>query len=693
MVTVVNLKKIGIIIILLFGILCFRSNNIYSQANLLNKKISLSLSNIKLKNALIYIGDKGSFKFSYNAEIINNDSIISINVNSESVKKILDKIFDNTMQYKIVGNHIVLLGNEKRKRLQKEDKNKNYEITGYIIDSQTGEKIKNATVYDIDGKRTVITDNNGHYVILIPPDKEFRGLTYCKRGYLDTVIIIRPINHSKIDMHLNPKFLVVDKMPAKKIQTDTNRIDTEPIVNWLVDEELIIHSQNLDIYEKRIGQVSFLPYAGAHTSLNGAIVNNLSLNILAGYSDGVEGVEIGGILNIDRSYVNGVQIAGFGNIVGKYTRGVQIAGFFNKNTGSIKGVQIAGFNNIVLDKITGVQIAGFSNVLNGKMKGFQVAGFHNHTTKDVDGAQIAGFINKNTGSIKGVQIAGFNNIVLDKITGVQIAGFSNVLNGKMKGFQVAGFHNHTTKDVDGVQIAGFINSTKQDVVLMQIAGFINYCKNVTGIQIAGFLNHTENVRGGLQIAGFLNYTKDLKGVQIGFINVADTSLGASIGFLNHIKKGYRAIEISANEIFCTNLLYKSGTRKFYNIYNAGIDPNNYEKWSVGVGIGSITKLNKTFAINFELISSVVNETRPWEDELNLLSKINTAMEIKIFKHFSLVAGPSINFHVSAITNPETGNFSSTIALNPFYENTFGKNQIQMWIGGRVAFRFIISKNV
>ena len=629
MVTVVNLKKIGIIIILLFGILCFRSNNIYSQANLLNKKISLSLSNIKLKNALIYIGDKGSFKFSYNAEIINNDSIISINVNSESVKKILDKIFDNTMQYKIVGNHIVLLGNEKRKRLQKEDKNKNYEITGYIIDSQTGEKIKNATVYDIDGKRTVITDNNGHYVILIPPDKEFRGLTYCKRGYLDTVIIIRPINHSKIDMHLNPKFLVVDKMPAKKIQTDTNRIDTEPIVNWLVDEELIIHSQNLDIYEKRIGQVSFLPYAGAHTSLNGAIVNNLSLNILAGYSDGVEGVEIGGILNIDRSYVNGVQIAGFGNIVGKYTRGVQIAGFFNKNTGSIKGVQIAGFNNIVLDKITGVQIAGFSNVLNGKMKGFQVAGFH----------------------------------------------------------------NHTTKDVDGVQIAGFINSTKQDVVLMQIAGFINYCKNVTGIQIAGFLNHTENVRGGLQIAGFLNYTKDLKGVQIGFINVADTSLGASIGFLNHIKKGYRAIEISANEIFCTNLLYKSGTRKFYNIYNAGIDPNNYEKWSVGVGIGSITKLNKTFAINFELISSVVNETRPWEDELNLLSKINTAMEIKIFKHFSLVAGPSINFHVSAITNPETGNFSSTIALNPFYENTFGKNQIQMWIGGRVAFRFIISKNV
>jgi len=170
-------------------------------------------------------------------------------------------------------------------------------------------------------------------------------------------------------------------------------------------------------------------------------------------------------------------------------------------------------------------------------------------------------------------------------------------------------------------------------------------------------------------------------------------LGASIGFFNHIKKGYRAIEISANEIFYTNLSYKSGTRNFYNIYNAGIDPNNYEKWSVGVGIGSITKLNKTFAINFELISSAVNETKVWEDELNLLSKINTVMEIKIFKHFSFVAGPAINFHVSAITNSEIGNFSSTIALNPFYENTFGKNQIQMWIGGRAAFRFIISKNV
>ncbi|MFH2141455.1 MAG: STN and carboxypeptidase regulatory-like domain-containing protein [Bacteroidota bacterium] len=606
--------------------LLFSFTKTSAQQTPLNKSISLNVSNITIQNALILIGEKGNFNFSYNSSIIDNDKIVSINAKNSSVEAVLNEILDKNIKYEVVGNHVVLLGKNRIKN--KETKDIEYIISGYIIDSSTGKIIRSATIYDIDGKTTSITDSIGYYSISIPANKEFRGLTYCKRGYLDTVIIIRPSEIKKIDMPLRPKAKSIEKMPAKEIAPIPNQFDNQIIVNWVVPPEALSHSNNLVLYEKRIGQVSFLPFPGTHTSVNGATVNYASLNVIAGFSDGVEGMEIGGVLNIDRSYVKGFQVAGFGNIVGKKTNGVQIAGFFNINTGSISGVQIAGFNNVVNDTITGVQIAGFTNLLRGKMNGVQIAGFY----------------------------------------------------------------NHTTKDVEGVQIAGFANTTKQDVVLLQIGGFYNYCKNVKGFQIAGFANFTNDIKRGFQIAGFLNYARKVEACQIGFLNICDTTTGISIGFLNHIKKGYRSVDLSGNEIFSANISYRSGIKKFYNIYNFGVDPSDTKRWNVGIGIGTISKLNKTFALHTELLSTAVNETKLWEDELNLLNRLSSSIELKIMKRFSLISGPALNFHVSAVTDTETGLFTSAIAENAFYEWNFGKNRAQLWLGFNIALRFIVSKN-
>lgn len=617
------------IIFVLFLFVVFVGSNALSQENYLNKKITISISKQKLKNVLNTIGTKAGFEFSYNVELYNFDSIVSINAENKSVKKILDKLFDNKIEYKIVGRHIVLLNNNEIKKVEKEHKALSYEITGYIIDSETGKKVRNATIYDIDGESFSSTNENGYYTIDIPTDKEFRGLSYCKRGYLDTVIIIKPIDYKSLNIELIPKYPEVEKMPLKTLEEDTNKLKGEPIVNFLVNSESIDNIDNIEIYEKRIGQVSIIPFTGTNREISGAIVNNLSLNVFAGYADGVDGVEVGSFVNIDRSYVNGVQVAGFANIVGKYTRGVQIAGFSNKNTGSIKGVQIAGFNNIVLDTITGVQIAGFSNVLKGKMKGLQIAGFS----------------------------------------------------------------NHTTQDVDGVQIAGFSNTTPKDVVSMQLSGFANVCKNVNGLQVAGFANVTGTARKGLQLSGFINLAKELRACQIGVVNICDTSTGFSFGLISHIQKGYRAVEIYANEVFYSNFSYKSGTRTFHNIYTFGFDPTNPNLWHAGLGFGSVANLGKRLAINFDASVSFVHEDLISEPDLNLLNRFNAALEIKLFKHLSFFAGPSFVLQVSEIANPLTGELYSNIALNPFYEKSATHSKVQMWTGAKLALKFIISKNV
>jgi hypothetical protein len=209
-------------------------------------------------------------------------------------------------------------------------------------------------------------------------------------------------------------------------------------------------------------QVTFITPLGTNGTEAPRIINNFSLNILAGVNGGVDGFELGGFLNIATDYVEGFQVAGFGNITGGRTEAGQLAGFMNINGGEVKGLQGSGFINIAGGKAEAVQIGGFTNI-SGALEGVQASGFGN--------------IAKET---NGLQVAGFGNIA-EQTEGVQISGFMNVA-GDMTGVQVAGFLNRTG-NMDGVQGGGFINIAEK-IKGVQIAGFINVCDTIDGIPIA-----------------------------------------------------------------------------------------------------------------------------------------------------------------------------------------------------------------
>ena len=209
------------------------------------------------------------------------------------------------------------------------------------------------------------------------------------------------------------------------------------ILSFTILSSLSVYAQdNNGVYEAPF-QVTFIPPLGTNGLNAGNTINQFSLNILAGYAAGVDGVEIGGLVNINREMMNGVQFAGFTNITG----------------GETTGLQFAGFGNINADRTDGLQFAGFSNINSGSLTGFQAAGFLNLARENSKAVQLAGFSNLSH-EIEGVQIAGFSNISSGSVNGVQIAGFTNIANGTVKGAQLAGFLNVARK-VDGVQISVF----------------------------------------------------------------------------------------------------------------------------------------------------------------------------------------------------------------------------------------------
>lgn len=174
------------------------------------------------------------------------------------------------------------------------------------------------------------------------------------------------------------------------------------------------------------------------------IRSNISLHLLCGIGNAVEGIDASALFNVQSDYVNGVQAAGIINIVG----------------GDASWAQGAGVGNIVKGRFSGAQGAGVFNITGG-VQGVQGGGAFN-ISGDVEGAQGAGVFNIG-GNLLGVQGAGAVNVAKN-----------------VRGLQISGVSNHAD-DVDGVQISGVLNTARL-VTGAQIS-LINTAHNNEGVMI------------------------------------------------------------------------------------------------------------------------------------------------------------------------------------------------------------------
>jgi hypothetical protein len=373
-------------------------------------------------------------------------------------------------------------------------------------------------------------------------------------------------------------------------------------------------------------QMSFIPPMSTNGIANQNSTNHLSINIVAGYSGGLEGIEMGGLANVIKQDAKGVQLSGFTNVVGGKVEGVQLSGFANINKGSTRGIQMAGFINMVNDSSSGIQSSGFANINNGSFSGWQ----------------NAGFVNLNQGKLQGVQTAGFTNVTADSIDGVQASGFYNQTNG-----------------------------------------------SINGVQAAGFMNLCNETLEGIQASGFLNVTKRLRGLQIGFLNIADTlEKGTPIGFLSFIRKGgFKAVEITANETFPMGIQLKTGSDIFYNIFTLSAKTGKDFYWAWGTGFGSNLKSKGKFRINLDFTAMHVNDGTVYTDHLNLHGKTQLGFTWQAAKHFAISAGPSFNCLVVNKMNSEGIQNDASVAPYSVLDKMYNDTRVVLWPGAFVSVRF------
>lgn len=370
-------------------ILCFSKNA--AAQSLLDKRISVHFNNERLSEVLNEVSNKGQFYFSYNGKSLPKDSLITMTVNNETIFNLLNQLFENKYEFEERKNYLIITPALLRLSLIDIDfinNNNNYSVSGLVVDERTGERLMNTSVYEKQQLVSTLTDEHGYFTLKIKAGNIGSiGITASKTLYKDTTI------------HFLQNVLVISKPASgENPNSKSTGVENTRLGRLFISTKQMIQSLNIpDFFAKRPFQVSLLPGFSSRGMFSPQVSNRFSLNLIGGYTAGVNGVEIGSPFNINK----------------RNSRYVQLAGVFNLAGGTVTGLQAAGVHNQALDTVKGVQLAGFINKAESQVAGLQVAALHNKAHK-----------------LKGVQIGLFN--VADTSKGISIGLVNIIRNGFYK---------------------------------------------------------------------------------------------------------------------------------------------------------------------------------------------------------------------------------------------------------------------
>lgn len=473
------------------------------RAQGLQQKVDLRYIDVPLRTVLSQMEQRYALHFTYSPDLIPLNESISVDVQGAPLADAIDDICQQlSLQYKALGAQIML----------KPDNRKNEQLSR--LEPRKGKVEQKSPIY--------------------PPSQEHI------EQRLRMTQVVKPLHQRSTPTIERPGG---DSYQA--FQLDLSKLPPPPSEQDLPPTA-----------DKRLAQISILPYVGTNLGQSDEITNNVSVNLLWGTNGGVDGLEVGLLYNQVKQDVNGLQIAGLGSSVNGDVRGTQVAGLFNTNGGRVQGLQAAGLFNLSRSGGQAIQAAGLFNVSKGDFAGLQASGLF--------------------------------NIAQGKAEGMQIGLLFNHSEGKTRS-QVSGLFNQAG-DVEGGQISPLLNIA-DDVAGFQV-GLINIADTVSGVPI-GLLNIVKNGYNRFELSAndALYANASLKLGAYSFYNIFQ----AGLRWDDHMPSG--SGESSETQI-SWGLGYGIGTTlplgkyMLLNVEAVSLQVNELERWSERLNL--LNQLRLTF---------------------------------------------------------------------------------------------------
>lgn len=218
--------------------------------DMLQSKITLSLVEVNLENALIELENSAKVKFSYNSRNLKLNQKVNIQANNETLSSILNRLLKPlNIKYVQVSNRIVLRKNEEQNlgfspemgsaSITLVSTPPDISVKGVITD-ETGEKLPGVSVTLKGSTKGTSTDLDGSYVIDVPDSKAVLVFSYI--GFISQEIVVgnqTQLNVSlKIDQIALDEVIVVGYSNQKKAnltgavdQVGSDVFDNRPLTN------------------------------------------------------------------------------------------------------------------------------------------------------------------------------------------------------------------------------------------------------------------------------------------------------------------------------------------------------------------------------------------------------------------------------------------------------------------------------
>jgi len=358
-------KKFILILFVVLEVFCSYYKCI--AQNLLDRRITVSLTHTRLADALKTIGDDGGFYFSYSGRLLPKDSLVTVTANHQPLYAVLEQLFHGKYVYEEQRNYLIISAVLPHLSLINTDitnNNNTYSISGIVVDELTGERLMNASVYSKEQLVATLTDEHGYFKLKFRTgDPGMLTITASKLSYKDVSLnflrSVSVVSRTRIQEY-------------KEAAENSKGVERDGFGRFFISARQQIQSLNIpDFFAKQPFQFSLTPGLSTHGLFSSQVINKFSVNVAGGYTAGVDGLEIGGLFNINKGNSRYVQLAGIFNLVGGTVTGLQFAGVTNKTLDSVKGVQLAGFINKAEGRVSGLQLAALNNEAH-KLKGVQI---------------------------------------------------------------------------------------------------------------------------------------------------------------------------------------------------------------------------------------------------------------------------------------------------------------------------------
>lgn len=191
-----NLKRTGfyvLLMILFYGPVSYASH--WDQQKILDKKISLELTNASVENILVYIEREAKVSFMYNPQIFKNLQKTNYQFHQISLAQVLNHVLNpHHLTYEVIKNQIII-----RKEINKTNQLQNLDteinkvlertISGKVTDENNG-ALPGVNIVIKGTQRGTVTDASGNFQLAIPDNSDNDVLVFSFVGYTTEELVI-----------------------------------------------------------------------------------------------------------------------------------------------------------------------------------------------------------------------------------------------------------------------------------------------------------------------------------------------------------------------------------------------------------------------------------------------------------------------------------------------------------------------